>query len=700
MTTHSTGTPNVKKLMERLSSLADRVTALDAEKPDQLLDLAIEFENWTSDAKPLCGPWALTLAGQARQLVKGLQAGRPPMQGLERLLQGVIEASNKLTMSQTQSTTTAEKKRGEEVFFFDATDQIPLAPEAPSATTSYLSVKEDDKVMFRDFLQELPDHLGAVESNLLNLSRQGTWDVMRVYRPFHTLKSLFGFLGLTAMSETAHEAETLLEPYKTGQGRPTEAHMDVLLKTLDLFRVQAGLITEGLSKGRIEICPVPDLFQKSPLQPAAPLSAGLPGPTPAKQEILAEEGQDLFIRVNVARMDGLLEAMEEMTVGQTRLGEIAQAPGTPLDLREEVERLGKQSRNLQDQILSLRMVPVEPLFKRLSRMVRDLAQKTGKPVQLHLEGAGTELDKRLVDELWEPVVHLIRNALDHGLESAAVRIAAGKNAHGSLWVKAAHLGSDFVLEVADDGQGLNLSKIAEKAGRLGWLPPSGPPDPYWLEDLIFRPGFSTAKKVTDVSGRGVGLDVVKRRIQALKGLIRLENKEGKGCRFTIRIPLTLALMEGVLLRAGKGLYLLPLTQVGHFWNMQGIQALENAETSPDEKNENSFSPKSAAPTASGIVPSKKHPIRRIDLAETFGEAENPDRQPVVIQVGSEENQAYLLADEILGRKQVVLKGLSGLMEGFPSVNGAALLPDGRVSLVLDVPSLLWESRLAVAGGRT
>lgn len=181
------------------------------------------------------------------------------------------------------------------------------------------------------------------------------------------------------------------------------------------------------------------------------------------------------------------------------------------------------------------------------------------------------------------------------------------------------------------------------------------------------------------------MDVVKRRIQSLKGLIHLENHEGKGCHFTLRIPLTLALMEGVLLRAGQGLYLLPLTQVGRFWNMVGIQALEAGDVSPNEEGDQAH------------VLAKKFPLRRIDLAEKFGERPDPSRQPVGIQVGLEENQAFLLADEILGKKQVILKGLSGVMEGFPSVNGAALLEDGRISLVLDIPSLLLETTVSPGG---
>jgi two-component system chemotaxis sensor kinase CheA len=274
--------------------------------------------------------------------------------------------------------------------------------------------------------------------------------------------------------------------------------------------------------------------------------------------------------------------------------------------------------------------------------------------------------------------------MDHGLETASERLAASKSAYGTLVVKAGHQGGDFVLQVMDDGRGLNTAKIAEKAGRLGLLPPSGASSPHWLEELVFRPGFSTAGKVSDVSGRGVGLDVVKRRVQSLKGSIHLESWEGIGCRFTIRIPLTLALMEGVLLRAGQSLYLLPLNQVGRFWNVEGelTPVARMVEETEEEKKEREAL----------VRPS----IPQLDLAGKFGEAPDPMRQSVGIEVGSEENRVFLMADEILGKKQVVLKGLTGILEGFPAVNGAALLSDGRISLVLDVPALLREQ--APVGG--
>jgi two-component system chemotaxis sensor kinase CheA len=576
---------------------------------------------------------------------------------LERLLQGLLEANAKVHQPEKSPDKGQKERTGSDVFFFEAEPlSNPAGPELQSKGLRPLKIQPDDLDMFKDFTQETPDLLASIESNLLNLSRERAWDVMGVYRPFHTLKGLFGFMGLTTMNETAHRAENLLEPFKKGQGRPTAAQVEVLLKVLDLFRRQTELIGKGIALGEIEICPIPELGESPSSNPQQDKNAG--SLKISEERTDAATSEDTVLKVNISRLDRLMEAVEDMTVSRSRLLTLAQTREDDPDLKEEVDRLAKLTRTLQDQVLSLRMVTVEPLFKRLSRLVRDLSQKTRKTVQLHLEGSSTELDKRLVDELWEPVVHLIRNAMDHGLEAPAERVQASKPPHGTLKVRAALVGGDFVLEVVDDGRGLSLAKLEEKALQMGWLAPDVEPDPHWLEDLIFRPGFSTAQKVSDVSGRGVGLDVVRRRVQELKGVLKVENWEGQGCRFILRLPQTLALMEGVLLRAGRGFYLLPLTQVGNF--------------------------KKLPPS----IPQDDMGPAHIDLSKTFGEDHDPNRQPVGIQVGFRGREAFLMADEILGRRQVILRPLPGLMEDFPALSGTALLGDGRVGLVLDVPSLL------------
>lgn len=653
--------PEILDLKKRLTELSQRAKDQDLKDREGLLQVSMDFQAWAQEAKRHCGPWALTLAGQAAQLVKGLEAGRPAVQGLERLLQGLLEANAKLKQPGIGNAAGPKATAGSEVFFFEAEPAaVPEAKEA-SAGPQFLKFRPDDLDMFKDFIQEAPDMFASIESNLLKLNRQGAWDVMEVYRPFHTLKSIFGLMGLTSMNETAHKAENLLEPFKKGQGKPTAVQVETLLKVLDLFRRQTELIVKGLPQGQIEVCATSDLGGIAPAQPVQ-------GPTlsAAMEKTDNPTAEDMVLKVNVSRLDRLMEAVEEMTVSRSRLLAIAQDREDDPDLKEEVDRLAKLTRTLQDQVLSLRMVTVEPLFKRLSRLVRDLSQKTGKTVQLSLEGASTELDKRLVDELWEPAVHLIRNAMDHGLESPAERTKADKPAHGTLWIKALLAGGDFVLEIADDGRGLSHSNLVERAVRLGWLAQTATPDPQWLEDLIFRPGFSTAKKLSDVSGRGVGLDVVRRRVQELKGVLKVENQEGKGCRFILRLPQTLALMEGILLRAGQGYYLLPLTQVGDFKRIHEGPAPEGEE--------------------------------RIDLPRTFGGTQDSVHQPVGIRVRVRGREALLMTDEILGRRQVILRPLPDLMADFPALSGAALLADGKVGLVLDVPSLLgssWTKELAV-----
>ncbi|HUO56860.1 MAG TPA: ATP-binding protein, partial [bacterium] len=341
-------------------------------------------------------------------------------------------------------------------------------------------------------------------------------------------------------------------------------------------------------------------------------------------------------------------------------------------LADPLNQMGKLARKLQDQVVSLRMLPIQPLFARIARVVRDLSQKTGKPVRLELEGGGTYLDKRLVDELWEPMLHLVRNAIDHGMENPGERASKGKNDIGGLWIKAWQQEGQFILSIRDDGKGLDISKIEKKAQALGWLEEGKLLEAAEWQEMIFRPGFSTSDKVSNISGRGIGLDLVRRRLQTLKGTVEMATVPGEGCLFILRVPLTLALLEGLLIRVGGGLYLIPLTQIQR------------------------FSLLASGGGGGAHLPSET--AVRIDLAEWFGVAGNGSGNPVGIQLEGDKDHLFILVDEILGKREIVLKRLNPLMSNLRWVNGGAILGDGRVALVLDIPSLVRELSRVVQSG--
>jgi two-component system chemotaxis sensor kinase CheA len=656
--------PDAVLLSENLSRLSAFAVKTDPHRLEEVLELAELFDQWTALARKQGGPWAAALVLQSSQILRGLRNGRPPHQGLERILQGLLDAGRHLEKDETQKT--QPRVPGSDVFFFDVeSSAFPVAAPKEGGPAT-LAVKEGDRPGFVEFLQEVPPYFDALETGLLHLEQSGAWDPIALYRPFHTLKSLFGYLGFQGMSDLSHQAENLLEPFKRGApGKPTGPQVGSLLKAVDLFRLQVQKIQEGLPRGVIELCPLPTLRVETP-----PLAAGT-SPKPALESVPSNavpEDQDSTILVGVEKMDRLMESIEEWSVYHTSLRNWAQENGVDPTLNEWIQGMGKTARRLQDQVLSLRMVPVQPLFTRIGRVARDLSRKTGKPLQLQMEGGHTELDKRLVDELWEAVLHLLRNAVDHGLETPSERAQGGKSEYGTLKVKAWHQGGTFTLTLRDDGRGLNLDKIRDKARTLGWLGENEIAEPSRLHEFIFHPGFTTQEEATSVSGRGIGLDVVRKRIQTLKGTVQVASKPGKGCLFTLRIPLTLALMEGVLVRAGRGLYLLPLNQINRFQNEGTAEGGEN-------------------PPLGGS------PAPTVDLAEWLGGVPDPRRQSVGIWLGEGDRQVLLGVDEIIGKREVVLRGLEGLMEGLPGVNGGALLGDGRVCLILDIQSFLRDGAL-------
>jgi two-component system chemotaxis sensor kinase CheA len=304
----------------------------------------------------------------------------------------------------------------------------------------------------------------------------------------------------------------------------------------------------------------------------------------------------------------------------------------------------------------------------MSRLARDLSQKTGKPLRVELEGGETELDKRMTEELVDPLVHLIRNAVDHGIEKPEVRAEKGKPAEARLRLWASHQGGDFLLRIEDDGAGLPFEKLRQKGTALGHLS-QGDVTHERLTELIFMPGFSTAEKVTEVSGRGVGLDAVKRKILALKGSIHVESREGQGTAFIFRIPLTMALIDGIVVRVGDSRYVLPSFHVRQFMALPGTEEHEVAGTG-------------------GWLTTPFGHLPLLEMSEWFGRQASKEGRPVVVHVNVGEKNACLVVDEVVGKQQVVVKGLGEHLAGLPGVAGGAILGDGQVGFILDLGAML------------
>ena len=377
------------------------------------------------------------------------------------------------------------------------------------------------------------------------------------------------------------------------------------------------------------------------------------------------------IRVNVEKVDQLINLVGELVITQAMLAQSAASVDSGLyeQLQSGLHQLERNTRDLQEVIMSVRMLPISFVFSRFPRVVRDLAGKLGKQVELKTMGEGTELDKGLIEKIADPLTHLVRNSLDHGIESPEKRLATGKPEKGTITLKASHQGGNIVIEVADDGGGLNRSKILSKARERG-LPVREDITDQEVWMLIFEAGFSTAEVVTDVSGRGVGMDVVKRNISAMGGRVEIESAEGLGTRILIRLPLTLAILDGLSVAVGQQTYIIPLGYI--------IESLLMAE--------------SDLRTVSGgghMVHVRGEYLPLLALREVFKlpcEAANKDTRIVVI-VESEGKKIAVEVDELLGQHQVVIKSLESNFRKLPGISGATIMGDGKVALILDVAAL-------------
>lgn len=382
------------------------------------------------------------------------------------------------------------------------------------------------------------------------------------------------------------------------------------------------------------------------------------------------------IRVDVKKVDQLINLAGELVIIQAMLAQNSRAldPSANQQLLAGLADLDRNTRDLQEAVMSIRMIPMSTVFSRFPRMLRDLANKLDKKINLVTQGEATELDKGLVEKITDPLTHLVRNSLDHGIESPEDRIKAGKPETGTLTLAASHQGGSIVIEVRDDGKGMNREKILKKARERGMdVPDSMPDNEVWM--LIFAPGFSTADVVTDVSGRGVGMDVVRKNIAALNGSVEIDSVEGVGMRVSIRLPLTLAIMDGMSVGVGDEVYILPLSSVVESFQVNAADV-------------------SSVTQGSQLVKVRDEYMPVIELEKVFGvpRAEGGQRSDIMVVVESDGSRVALLVDELLGQHQVVVKNLESNYRKVPNVSGATILGDGTVALILDTSSLVRRAR--------
>jgi two-component system chemotaxis sensor kinase CheA len=382
------------------------------------------------------------------------------------------------------------------------------------------------------------------------------------------------------------------------------------------------------------------------------------------------------LRVSVEKVDQLINLVGELVITQAMLAQNSRNldPGLYQQLASGLADLERNTRDLQESVMSIRMIPMSVVFNRFPRMLRDLAAKLGKKVELVTQGEATELDKGLVEKITDPLTHLVRNSCDHGIELPAERVAKGKPEQGTITLVASHQGGSIVIEVRDDGRGLNRDKLIKKAREKGIDAPDSMTDQeVW--GLIFAPGFSTADQVTDVSGRGVGMDVVKKNITSLGGTVEIDSAEGYGMKVSVRLPLTLAIMDGMSVGVGEEVYILPLSSVVESFQVQSdtIKTVGGSGRVVEVRDE--FMPV--------VELEQVFQVPRFDFEHVSS---------IMVVVEAEGGRVALLVDELLGQQQVVVKNLEANYRKVTDVSGATIMGDGRVALILDVGSLVRRSR--------
>ena len=450
---------------------------------------------------------------------------------------------------------------------------------------------------------------------------------------------------------------------------PRAALDNVFLFLLDTMELSCEPASEKLATD-------PSALPIAQTQEAAATVAGLANSPNAERNEAAVNGGERkagSLRVPAERLDELMDRVGELVIAQARLTQLAAASsdGNLKSVAEELERL---SSGLRDTTMGIRMVPIGSLMSRFRRLVHDLSSELGKEIEFVTSGEETELDKTMIERLADPLVHLIRNAVDHGLELPEDRARAGKASHGTVRLEAVYAGSEVTISVSDDGAGLSVANIRRKAEEQGLIGHDARLSEQELFQLIFEAGFSTAKQVTALSGRGVGMDVVKKTIEGLRGKIELSSKPGHGTTATLRLPLTLAIIEGMLVRVGDGRYSIPLSAV-----VECVELPQSAMTSSRGRN---------------FLDIRGNLVPFITLRQVFNLDTTPEEYQKVVIVSSREGRVGLVVDQIIGNTQTVIKQLSKLHTDIPNFSGATILGDGTVALILDTARLVESAQTA------
>lgn len=565
----------------------------------------------------------------------------------------------------------------------------------------------------RDFLVESYENLDQLDQDLVALEESpGSRELLgHVFRTIHTIKGTCGFLAFGRLEEITHAGESLLSELREGRRTMDQAATDVLLRMVDTIREILASIEASGAEGDV---PVAGVIEQIEAVLASPSTRTTPDRDHADQDVAAasdapsvdEVGSrtlsDSSIRVDVDVLDALMRQVGELVLARNQITRFAGGQ-LDADLVRASQRLSLIASELQEGVMKARMQPIDHLWSVMPRVVRDLAATCGRQVRLEVVGGDTELDRALLEAVKDPLMHLVRNAVDHGIEAVENRVAAGKPAVGVLTLRAYHAGGQVVLEVGDDGKGIDADRIAATAVERGLRTPSqivGMGEPELLQ-LLFLPGFSMAESITNVSGRGVGMDVVHTKVGAIGGTIEVESVVGRGTTWRLRIPLTLAIIPAFVVESAAELYAIPAVNLLEFVALDGQKSgatIEYVGVAPVFRLRGTLLPLVGLRDVLGLPPLLA--TRDVtDGTEGNGVTDVPGVEhghrsgvPTVIAVLQADTRRFgLVVDRVLNTEEIVVKPLTARLRGVGVYAGATLLGDGRVSLILDVQAIARRS---------
>lgn len=607
-----------------------------------------------------------------------------------------------------------------------ADDSVASAEAESADTVKTTSLPDDlDLDLANGFISESLDLLQEIEVNILVLENDPTEKeaINAIFRPFHTIKGVSGFLNLMEINRFAHQVENLLDDARSDEIVLEGPLIDLVLDAVDLIREMISSLSNFIQTGegadqdygvdpfikRIKAVHAAALKAKSgdpaklgeimvaqgtiteeeveqslatqeTAKEKKPLGAVIVENKVAKPKAVARGLRDQklanagvqSIKVETTKLDNMVDAVGELVIALSLVAENPLVAAlSDRKLERDMSQLSRITSELQKTAMAMRMVPIKQTFQRMSRVVRDLSRKSGKSARLVMEGQDTEIDRTMVDTIYDPLVHMVRNSMDHGLEIKEQRISAGKPEEGWVAIRAYHQGGKIVIEIEDDGKGLDPKKIFAKAVEKGIVAPDAELPEHEINQLILQAGFSMAEKITDISGRGVGMDVVRESVEKLRGTLEIHSKLGIGSKFIIRLPLTMAIIEGMIVSCTGQRFIIPALSV-----------------------EEVLKPESSAfHTAGGgraemvMVRGGLLPLVRLNLIfKSCMEKTAPEDQVIVV-VESEGQRKAVVVDELLGKQEVVIKSLGGALGQIKGLSGGAILGDGRVGLILDVNGL-------------